>query len=69
MCGIEPFATAQALLPVFLRSLRGASRRLDRRLVVMATDAPALEACRKQHTYCLPWFQRTCVHALRMPRY
>lgn len=54
-------APAQALLPVFLRSLRAVSSQLDRRLVVMAMDAPALESCRKQHAYCLPWFQRTCV--------
>ena len=51
---------AQVLLPVFMSSMRRAQTRLSRRLVIMAMDAAALQACRKQHPYCLPWFQRTC---------
>ena len=50
----------QVLLPVFMSSMRRVHNRLHRRLVVMATDAAALQSCRKQHPYCLPWFQRTC---------
>jgi hypothetical protein len=50
--------SGQALLPIFLKSMRTVSRRLPQRLVVMATNSRALQACKSKHAHCLPWYQR-----------